>query len=131
LSIETTRQTIKAYLVDHDPQFLAEDAIFVDLASGQETKGRRAITQMLDWFYHQAFDARAEVTNIIACEGAAAFEGYVTGRHIGEFAGMAATGKDVRVPISVTYDLEDGQITGARIYFMANVLMNQLGLANG
>ena len=43
-------------------------------------------------------------------------EGHVTGKHIGEFAGIPATGKEIRVPICVSYDLEDDKIQRARIY---------------
>ena len=128
MSIERTYQTMMAYGQSHDTSFVAEDAVFTDMATGRETKGRAAITQMLDYFYHQAFDARAELTNLIAADGQATIEGYVVGKHIGEFAGIPPTGKDVRVPIAVVYDLEDDQIKRARIYFLINVLFQQLGV---
>ena len=38
------------------------------------------------------------------------------------------TGKEIRVPLAVTYDLEDGQIKRARVYLMINVLFQQLGV---
>ena len=46
---------------------------------------------------------------------------------VGDFAGIPATGREVRVPICVAYDVEDDRITRARIYLLANVLMQQLG----
>ena len=98
------------------------------MATGGETRGRAAITQMLDYFYHQAFDARAELTNLIAADGQATIEGYVVGKHTGEFAGIPATGKDVRVPITVVYNLEGDQIKRARVYLLINVLLQQLGV---
>jgi predicted ester cyclase len=64
-----------------------------------------------------AFDADTETTGMIIGDGKAMVEGYVTGKHIGEFAGIPATGKDIRVPICVSYDLENDQIKRARIYF--------------
>jgi predicted ester cyclase len=39
------------------------------------------------------------------------------GTHQGEFAGLPATGRDVRVPLVVIYDLADGRIAGARVHF--------------
>jgi predicted ester cyclase len=56
-------------------------------------------------------------------------EGDFVGKHIGEFAGIPATGKDVRVPICVVYDLENDQIKRGRVYFEMPALMQQLGLS--
>jgi len=128
MSVESTYKTVKAYARSHDTSFVAEDAVFTDMATGRETSGRAAITQMLDYFYHQAFDAHPELSNLIAADGQATIEGYVVGKHIGEFAGIPPTGKDVRVPIAVVYDLEADQIKRARIYFLINVLFQQLGV---
>ena len=128
MAIESTYQTMMAYARSHDTRFVAEDAVFTDMATGGETKGRAAITQMLDDFYHQAFEARAELTHLIAADGHATIEGYVVGTHTGEFAGIPPTGKEVRVPIAVVYDLEADQIKRARIYLLINVLFQQLGV---
>jgi len=128
MSIESTYQTMMAYGQSHNTSFVAEDAVFTDMATGRETKGRAAITQMLDYFYHQAFEAHAELTNLIAADGQATIEGYVIGKHIGEFAGVPPTGKDIRVPLAIVYDLEDDQIKRARIYLLINVLFQQLGV---
>ena len=128
MSIERTYQTVMAYARSHDSSFVAEDAVFIDMGTGGETKGRAAIAQMLDHFYHQAFNAHAELTNLIAADGRAMIEGYVVGKHTGEFAETPATGKDVRVPIAVVYDLEDDQIKRARVYLLVNVLFQQLGV---
>jgi predicted ester cyclase len=86
---------------------------------------------MLHWFYHGAFDARAEKSNEIIANGQAIGEGYVVGKHIGEFAGIPATGKEFRVPLCVVYDVEDDQIKRARIYFKMPALLAQLGIQMG
>ncbi|HEU5103604.1 MAG TPA: ester cyclase [Roseiflexaceae bacterium] len=128
MSVESTYKTMMAYARSHDTSFVAEDAVFTDISTGGETKGRPAIAQSLDYFFHQTFDAHPELTNLIAADGQATIEGYVVGKHTGEFAGIPATGKYVRVPIAVVYDLEDDQIKRARVYLMINVLLQQLGV---
>lgn len=127
MSIESTRNTMLAYWEKHDSKYLAEDAVFTDTSSGQETKGREAISQMLHYFYHIAFDATMDVKNTIFADGQAVVEGDFVGKHIGEFAGIPASGKSVRVPMCVTYDLEGDQVKRGRIYLQASVLMQQLG----
>jgi predicted ester cyclase len=81
----------------------------------------------LHYFYHIAFDAKAETFNLIVTKDRAVIEGYVVGKHIGEFAGVPATNKDVRFPICVSYELENGVIRRARVYLLSEVLFAQIG----
>ena len=110
----------------HDVRYLAEDAVFTDMGNGKETHGREAVGQMLQYMYHVAFDAKAEVTNKIFAENKAIMEFNFKGKHIGEFAGIPPSNKEINVPICVVYDLENGLIKKARIYLMSDILMKQL-----
>ncbi len=56
-------------------------------------------------------------------------EGDFVGKHIGEFAGIPATGKDVCVPLCVVYDLVNDQIKQGRVYFEMPALLQQLGIS--
>ena len=99
--------------------------MFTMLPTGEEIKGRDSIAKHLDNFYHGSFTAHAEVVSSIFSENRGLLEAMVIGNN-GEFGGIAATGKDIRVPLAVSYDLENGLITRARIYLMANVLFDQI-----
>ena len=125
-SIDRTREVLEAYWKNHDARYVAENAVFTMMPSGEEIRGREAIAKHIDGFYHGALDARAEVVNSVFGENKGVLEALVVGKHTGTFAGVAATGRDVRVPISVVYDLENGLITKARIYLMVNVLLEQI-----
>lgn len=127
MTVERTRAVLEAYAAEHDPQYLAEDAVFIDLASGQRYEGREAIGEMLHHIYHVAFDARAEDARMIVGEGAAALEAVFVGTHTGEFAGVPATGREVRVPLVVLYEVGEDGITEGRIYLQAATMMQQLG----
>ena len=133
MSIDSTRETMLRYFnSEHgDASTLAEDVVFTVMATGQEHHGRDGVQGMLNYFYHVAFDAAAEQRITIFGENNALWEGEFVGRHIGEFAGIPATGKDVRVPLSVVYDLEDGKITRGRVYFEMPALFQQLGIKMG
>lgn len=125
-SLEQTRKNMKAYFDTHDVKYVAEDAVFIHMGTGEETKGREAIGGMLHYIYHVAFDARAEFMNHIITENHAMVEGRFKGKHIAEFAGIPAANKAVDVPLCVTYDLENGLIKTARVYMLGEVMMKQL-----
>ncbi|MCU0505087.1 MAG: ester cyclase [Chloroflexi bacterium] len=118
---------LRAYLDDHDPDALAPDATFIDTTTGMTWTGPEAIGGMLAWFYHGVFEARLEGSRVIVdADGtAAALEATFVGIHKGEFAGVPATGREVRVPLVVVYDLADERVVGGRIHFDAAAFVAQ------
>jgi steroid delta-isomerase-like uncharacterized protein len=133
MSVENTRKVIRKYWdSDHaDVSMMADDVVFTVMASGQKAHGPQGVLGLLNYFYHVAFDATAENTIEIIEDGKAVWEGDFVGKHIGEFAGIPATNKHVRVPLCVVYELEDAQIKQARVYFEMPVLLQQLGIEMG
>ena len=125
-TLSQTQQNVLDYFKTHDLKYIAEDAVFRNLSTGEVYTGREEIGGMLHFMYHVAFDAKAETINYVIEENKAVVEAYFKGRHIGEIAGLKATNKEIDIPLSVSYDLKDGLIKEARIYFLGEVLMNQL-----
>lgn len=126
-SLSRTQQNMLDYFNTHDVKYVAEDAVFRNMSTGEEHKGKADIGALLHYIYHVAFDARAEITNYAIAEDKATLEFLFKGRHIGEFAGIPATQKEVAVPTTVNYTLKDGLIQEARIYMLTDVLLQQLG----
>ena len=131
MPIDRTREVMSRYWdSEHrDVSMMAEDVVFTHMASGDEHRGPDGVLRMLDYMYRQAFDATAEIRSRICGEGQAVLEAEFVGKHIGEFAGIPATGRSVRVPLCVVYDLESGMIKRGRVYLEMPVLMRQLGEA--
>jgi steroid delta-isomerase-like uncharacterized protein len=129
MSVESTRAVMTRYLdANHeDVSMMSDDVVFTIMGTGQEHRGREGVMQLLTYFYRTAFDARAEVTNMIVADGQGMIEGDFVGTHIGEFAGIPPTSKEVRVPLCVVYDLANDQITRGRVYFEMPALLQQLG----
>ncbi|MGC5586143.1 ester cyclase [Ornithinimicrobium sp. W1665] len=125
-SVEETRQVLEAYAAEHDTSLIAPDAVFHDVASGQDYVGREAIAAMLHHVYHVALQARAEVVRTTVGEGTAVLEGFVVGTHTGEFAGVAATGRQVRVPLVVSYRIADGYVQEADVYLLVSNFLQQV-----
>ena len=126
MSIDNTRRVLEAYWEEHDPRHVAENAVFTMQPTGEEIRGRDSIAKHLAGFYHGALVARAVRTNAIFSDGAGVLEARVQGRHTGVFAGIPATGRDVDVPLCVTYEVSGGLIQSARIYLLVNVLLAQI-----
>ncbi len=126
VSITETRKNMKAYFETHDVKYVVEDAVFTDMGTGEKTRGREAIREMLHYIYHVAFDAKAVIKNTIVTKDHALLEADFVGKHIGELAGLPPTNKQVNVPLCVSYDLENGLIKTGRIYMMGEVMTKQL-----
>ncbi len=133
MTIESTRETVLGYLKSEhgDVSKLANDVTFTLMATGQDTRGPEAVLGMLQYLYHVAFNVNFIPRVMLFGESNAMVEGDFTGKHIGEFNGIPATGKDVRVPLCIVYDVLDKKITRARIYFELPALLSQLGVKMG
>jgi predicted ester cyclase len=81
----------------------------------------------IDYLHREAFEARPELKSMIIDDDQAVAELDFVGKHIGEFGGIAATGREVRVPYCVVYDLEGEKIKALRIHLPMDVLLEQLG----
>lgn len=129
--VQTTRATMEAYmaeLVARGPyaDFFTPDIVLEMVPEGQVVKGREAVETFIRGAHEQAFDARPEVQLLVVEGDHAAAEIVFIGRHTGEFAGVAATGKAIRVPYTAFYDLVDGHISAIRLYALGSGLVQQV-----
>jgi predicted ester cyclase len=107
-------------------RYYASDVVATVEGTDQRADGREAAEQMIRYLHQQAFDARPELKNLLVDADKAAVEADFVGTHTGEFAGVQPTGRAVRVPYAVVYDLRDNQISRLRIYFSMGLLVEQL-----
>jgi predicted ester cyclase len=124
----TERQVMQGYLdalvqrADF-PAYFADDVVASFEGTDQTAVGRDRAGQLIRYVHENAFDSRAELKNLLLDEGKAAIEADFVGTHTGEFAGIRPTGRAVRVPYSVVYDLRGDKISGLRIYFPMSLLI--------
>jgi len=107
-------------------QYYTDDVVLTVEGTDQRAVGREAAEQLIRDLHQNAFDARPELKNLLVDGDKAAIEADFAGTHTGEFAGVAPTGRAVRVPYSVVYDLRGDQVSALRIYFPMGVLVGQL-----
>lgn len=131
MSVEKTRETMTAYVHEllsfgNYADYLADDVVLTVMGTDQKATGRDAAKQMIDFFHQQAFKTDVQIKNSVYGDNQATAEAEFIGTHIGEFAGIAASGKEVNVPYSVAYDLEGDKIKALRLYFPMDVLIRQI-----
>lgn len=131
MSTATNRAALQKYLESGhtDLSMMAQDVIFTNMATGEEHVGPEAVREMLEFVYHGAFEAHAETRNLIVEGNRAVLEATFVGTHKGDFAGVPATGREVRVPLAVIYDMKDGTITRGRVYFEVPAFLAQVAAA--
>ena len=56
------------YFATHDPKYIAEDAVYHNMNTGEKYQGRAEIGGALHYFYNVVFSAKAELTNYIVTE---------------------------------------------------------------
>lgn len=126
MTVEETRAVMDAYVGNRGLAMVAEDAVYVDTATGERFEGREAIGGMMARTYRDGLAATSEVINLIVGEGGACMEGLIVGHHTGSYAGVPATGKEVRIPLCVTYRIADGHIVEAHVYAQVSAFLAQV-----
>jgi predicted ester cyclase len=74
-------------------------------------------------------DLRVEGIRRYISEDAIILEQVVSGRHTGEWQGVAATGRQIEVPVCTVYKFDDaGRLASENVYFDTGSLLKQLGV---
>jgi hypothetical protein len=134
MAVERTRATMAAYLEalvggGNYGDYLAPDATLTMMDVGEVTRGRAAVVGLIDHIHEYAFAAKLELMTLVVDGNRAMSEAVFAGTHTGEFAGIAPSGRVVRLPYAVAYDLAGGLITALRIYLPMEALVRQLRVA--
>jgi predicted ester cyclase len=128
---ETTRAVMDQYLralLDGSDfgRFFAPDVVWTTMETGEEVRGRDAVRDLILAIHTQAFHAQPQLVNLLTGDATAMLEAVFLGTHVGDFAGLSATGRQVRLPYSMAYDVVEGAITAVRAYFPMTALRSRL-----
>lgn len=125
MTIEQTQKVVDRFL-EYDYSVLAEDAVGEIIGLGLRGVGPSGIEKAADRLYNQMFDATPDIRKVIVGESNGVVEFDFVGKHIGEFCGVPPTQNTVKVPSLAIYDIEGDAITGVRLYFPVNLVLDQL-----
>ena len=131
MSVDMTERTINAYIdaLLHGgdfASFFSDDVLWTTMETGDQVRGREAVRDFIVALHTQAFHAAPEVKRFVVADEVAVLEAVFVGTHAAEFAGIPATGRQVRLPYAVVYDLRGDTITTLNAYFPISALVNQL-----
>jgi predicted ester cyclase len=102
------------------------DVVWTTTETGEVVRGREAVRDVIVGFHTVAFQARPEFRAVHTCGDTAVLEALFVGTHAGDFAGIPATGRTVRLPYTVVYRVADGQIAELRAYVSMAALRAQV-----
>jgi predicted ester cyclase len=107
---------------------LTDDVTLTIMETGEVIHGRAAVAALLTYVHRLAFSAPPVVMTLVAGAERAMIEAEFAGQHLGEFAGILPTGRVVRLPYVVAYDLDANTdiIRAMRLYFPLDMLVRQL-----
>lgn len=131
MSVETSQKIMDGYaealLSGGDfGRYLTEDVVWTTMETGDEVRGREAVSDLIVALHTTTFRANPRLRNLVVSDGIAVFEGVFVGTHTGEFAGLPATGRSVELPYTVVYDVTEDGIAALRAYLSVAALRERL-----
>ncbi len=107
---------------------LCPEPVYEVMATGEKHVGPEAVAV----FYRGLFEAMPDVTfdliNVFIAEAGVVEESVMRGTHTGPLFGFPASGRSVRLPLTIVFPMQAGRILGERLYFDLDTLRRQTGL---
>jgi steroid delta-isomerase-like uncharacterized protein len=130
--VERHYDDLRSHDLDRMRQLFRDDVVTVFPGTG-ELKGVEAFIEYATVFLRAIPDTRVEIRTVVEQGNTVIAEGTLTGTHTGPLATpdgreIPPTGKRVEFATADAFDVEDGKVTGHRVYFDQMELMTQLGL---
>lgn len=126
----SARTAVERYVIDHDPSFIADDAVMYDHGTGEAIIGADAVGSRIYELYNVFFPgAHADVKTMIVGDDAVSLEITFRGRNDGPFLGHPPTGRDVEVPMCIVYRIDDDKIATIDVYWNLPTMLQQLGMS--
>lgn len=134
IQMENTPTAIIKATVDawnrHDVEtlssYLSDDIVLIHPGLSEPLRGKDNYIEYDRAFLQSFPDAHIEIVNIINQDELIAFEFIMSGTHLGDFKGRAATGKKINFPVVEMTLLRDGKICEVRRYLDTNAYNKQL-----
>jgi ketosteroid isomerase-like protein len=112
-------------------EMFAADVVWTTMETGEQVRGRDAVRDHIVAMHTRSFEAHPELVSLVTGDGVVLLEAVFAGRQVGTWEGVPSSGRDVRVPYAMAYDVAGGSITALRAYLPIAQLRAQLTQAEG
>jgi steroid delta-isomerase-like uncharacterized protein len=93
--------------------------------------GEQAVGELLSGIFKGFPDFTVDIDKTYHSEDAVVLEMKMKGTHLGDWAGLKATGRSMDVPIVCIFEFEGDRLTCEKVYFDMATLVNQLNPSAG
>ena len=99
------------------------------MATGQVYDGAEEVDSYFDETRTAFPDQRNELLALHHSDDAVLVEAVVRGTHLGRLGSLPPTGREYELPILSIFMFDGDRLIGERVYFDANTILRQLGIA--
>ena len=100
------------------------------MATGQVYDGAEEVDSYFDETRTAFPDQRNELLALHHSDDAVLVEAVVRGTHLGRLGSLPPTGREYELPILSIFMFDGDRLIGERVYFDANTILRQLGIAH-
>jgi steroid delta-isomerase-like uncharacterized protein len=88
--------------------------------------GKQAVEELLSGVFSGFPDFKVHIDKTHHSEDAVILEVRMTGTHLGDWAGIKATGRSMDVPVACIFEFNEDKLLCEKVYFDMATLVNQL-----
>jgi steroid delta-isomerase-like uncharacterized protein len=88
--------------------------------------GAQAVGQLLSGMFKGFPDFTVEIVKTHHSDDAVILEVKMNGTHLGDWAGLKPTGREMNVPVACIFEFDGNRLVCEKVYFDMATLMNQL-----
>ena len=107
---------------------LTDVPVYQVMATGARHEGRAAVAAFYTSLFASMPNVNFELVEVYVGDSGVVEESVMVGTQSGDLFGLPATGRPVRLPLTIVFPMRGGRILGERLYFDIDSLRRQLGL---
>jgi steroid delta-isomerase-like uncharacterized protein len=96
--------------------------------NGHPSDGEEAVRELLHGFMHGIADSHLEITRLRHMDDGVLVEGVITGTHDGDWVGVPATGRRIKVPVVGIFEFDADRLLCEKVHLNMGRVLKQMGV---
>jgi steroid delta-isomerase-like uncharacterized protein len=105
---------------------LTADCVFDDMPTGQKYLGHDGVRAYYNEWWSAFGNTPSGSKRYVPSSDCLIVETHFVGTHQGSYAGIAATGRPINLPVAIFVSFKDGLMSGERFYYDRATLLAQI-----